>query len=42
MSPLTMFRWWHRILDGLRHVGPRLLDGIVEVDETFLRPSFKI
>lgn len=37
----TVFRWRHRLLDGLRHVGLRLLDGVVEADETFLRRSFK-
>ena len=41
VSTSTIFRWRHRFLRGLSWVGLRLLDGIVEADETFLRRSFK-
>ena len=41
VSASTIYRWRHRFLRGLSWVGLRLLDGLVEADETFLRRSFK-
>ncbi len=37
----TSFRWRHRMLDWARQDRPRTLQGIVEVDETFLLESEK-
>ena len=37
----TSFRWRHRFLDWVKHDRPRSLQGIVEVDETFLLESEK-
>ncbi|WP_426116500.1 IS1595 family transposase [Massilia sp. PWRC2] len=37
----TSFRWRHRFLDWVRFDRPRSLQGIVEVDETFLLESQK-
>ena len=37
----TSFRWRHRMLDWVKYDRPRTLQGIVEVDETFLLESEK-
>ena len=38
---ITSFRWRHRFLDWVKFDRPRCLQGIVEVDETFLLESQK-
>jgi len=41
VNPKTAFRWRHRLLDGVRYLQPGILRGLVEVDETYFRQSFK-
>ena len=41
IDPSTAYRWRHRFLAALNADKPKSLEGIVEVDETFILESFK-
>jgi transposase-like protein len=41
LSKDTAFRWRHRFLDSLDKMQPKLLQGLVEADETYFLESFK-
>lgn len=41
ISTRTVFYWRHKILNALKQIGSPQLNGIVEVDETFFRLSYK-
>jgi transposase-like protein len=41
VAPSTAFRWRHRFLRAPRLLKPQALAGVVEIDETYVRRSFK-
>lgn len=41
VAPSTAFRWRHRFLRVPRQLKPQTLAGVIEIDETYVRRSFK-